>query len=112
MLLVILLGAIVTYQFFNNKTENKDSLDESIKTGTNIGDTGSRFYLKKVNGEEITLSKLRGNKVIINFWTTDCVFCPGMEMPELQNFMLNTQRYRNTGCKYKGRQGARSLTTS
>ena len=30
MLLVILLGAIVTYQFFNNKTENKDSLDESI----------------------------------------------------------------------------------
>ena len=83
MLLVILLGAIVTYQFFNNKTENKDSLDESIKTGTNIGDLAPDFTLKKVNGEEITLSKLRGNKVIINFWTTDCVFCR-MEMPELQ----------------------------
>lgn len=82
-LLIILLGAIVSYQFFNNKTESKDSLNESIKIGTNIGDMAPDFTLKKVNGEEVTLSKLRGKKVIINFWTTDCVFCR-LEMPELQ----------------------------
>lgn len=41
------------------------------------------FSLEGVDGETYTLSELRGDWVIINFWATWCVPCV-QEMPELQ----------------------------
>lgn len=75
-LLLILLGAIVFYQFFNNR-----AMSENV--GINIGDIAPDFTLNKVNGEEVTLNKLRGKKVFINFWTTNCIYCK-LEMPDIQ----------------------------
>ncbi|HHU92106.1 MAG TPA: TlpA family protein disulfide reductase [Halanaerobiaceae bacterium] len=76
-LLIIVLGAI----FFYNKALGEDTINAKI--GTNIGDLAPDFTLQKVNGEELTLSKLRGKKVFINFWTTNCPYCR-LEMPEIQ----------------------------
>ena len=52
---------------------------EGIKVGLSAPD----FSLPSVNNELITLSELRGQPVIINFWATWCVYCVN-EMPYLQ----------------------------
>ena len=33
------------------------------------------FTLPAVNGEELTLKEYRGNFVLVNFWSTECVVC-------------------------------------
>lgn len=41
------------------------------------------FTLKTMSGEEVTLSKLRGKKVVLNFWASWCKPCR-TEMPDLK----------------------------
>jgi peroxiredoxin/outer membrane lipoprotein-sorting protein len=41
------------------------------------------FTLKDINGQEITLSKLKGNVVVLDFWGTWCHWCV-KAMPKLQ----------------------------
>lgn len=43
------------------------------------------FTLKKLSGEEASLSDYRGKIVLVNFWATWCGYCD-MEMPDLQRF--------------------------
>lgn len=43
------------------------------------------FTLETLAGEEITLSELKGKKVILNFWATWCPPCKA-EMPHMQEF--------------------------
>lgn len=43
------------------------------------------FTLETLSGESITLSELKGKKVILNFWATWCPPCKA-EMPHMQEF--------------------------
>lgn len=51
------------------------------------------FSLLGINGEEITLSKLRGTPVMINFWASWCPPCKA-EMPTMQ---LAYEKYKDRG---------------
>ncbi|MFA5511323.1 MAG: redoxin domain-containing protein [Candidatus Kapaibacterium sp.] len=51
---------------------------------TGEGQQAPDFTLKDLNGNEITLSKLRGNVVVLDFWGTWCHWCV-KAMPKLQN---------------------------
>ncbi len=51
--------------------------------GSGIGNNAPDFTLDCADGTSVTLSKLRGSKVIINFWHTSCAPCMG-EMGLLQ----------------------------
>ncbi|WP_047981171.1 TlpA family protein disulfide reductase [Ornithinibacillus contaminans] len=53
--------------------------------GINEGDTAPDFKLKMLNGDTVTLSDLKGKKVLVNVWATWCPPCKE-EMPELQQF--------------------------
>ncbi|MDI6601048.1 MAG: TlpA disulfide reductase family protein [Thermoanaerobacteraceae bacterium] len=55
------------------------------EVGINVGNIAPDFTLKDLNGNEVTLSKLKGKKVFLNFWTTECPYCR-MEMPEINRF--------------------------
>ncbi len=76
-ILVILIGSTIAYQagLFTN--------EESANVGTNIGDQAPDFVLSKMNGDEIALSSLRGQKVFLNFWASWCPPCQA-EMPDIQ----------------------------
>jgi peroxiredoxin len=50
-------------------------LSPTVKVGTDIGNLAPDFTLKTISGESITLSDLRGKKVMLNFWATYCGAC-------------------------------------
>lgn len=65
----------------NSITDVVENLDPAV--GLAEGNRAPDFTVQRVNGEAITLSDLRGNIVLLNFWGTWCGPCR-REMPEFQ----------------------------
>lgn len=53
------------------------------KVGVTEGSSAPDFELSTLNGESMSLSSLKGKKVMINFWATWCPPCRS-EMPDMQ----------------------------
>ncbi|WP_262481696.1 peroxiredoxin [Bacillus sp. CH30_1T] len=53
--------------------------------GPNVGDKAIDFKLDTLTGGSVTLSELKGKKVVLNFWATWCPPCKE-EMPIMQEF--------------------------
>ncbi|MBE3579715.1 MAG: TlpA family protein disulfide reductase [Caldanaerobacter subterraneus] len=94
---IALIGALIfvlnsytkTAEPTPSKVENQpksNSSNEERKVGNEIGDIAPDFTLKDLNGNTVTLSSLRGKKVILNFWATTCPYCK-IEMPALDKFI-------------------------
>ncbi|MGB9780463.1 MAG: TlpA family protein disulfide reductase [Caldanaerobacter sp.] len=94
---IALIGALIfvlnsytkTAEPVPSKMENQaklNSSNEERKVGNEIGDIAPDFTLKDLNGNTVTLSSLRGKKVILNFWATTCPYCK-IEMPALDKFI-------------------------
>lgn len=60
---------------------NLDKQEYGIKKGQMAPD----FTLQTIAGDTLTLSDLKGKKVVLNFWATWCPPCK-KEMPALQNY--------------------------
>ncbi|MBN1375049.1 MAG: fibronectin type III domain-containing protein [Dehalococcoidia bacterium] len=56
---------------------------QQSSSGIGIGTIAPDFTLLCNDGSELTLSALRGKKVILNFWSLNCSYCE-IEMPFLQ----------------------------
>lgn len=52
-------------------------------TAPKVGTPAPDFTLHSLKGEKITLSQLRGKKIVLNFWATWCSHCR-QEMPYFQ----------------------------
>jgi len=52
-------------------------------TAPEVGSYAPDFSLTALDGRPVALSDLRGQVVLLNFWTTDCVPCRA-EMPDIQ----------------------------
>jgi peroxiredoxin len=66
---------------------------QSLGQAVRVGSIAPDFTLPELDGSEITLSALRGNVVLINFWTTWCPPCR-YEMPALQE---TYRRFKDDG---------------
>jgi peroxiredoxin len=59
----------------------------------NAGDVAPGFSLKDVNGNEVTLSSMKGKVVFLTFWATWCPSCKE-ELPDLNTLQ---QKYADKG---------------
>ncbi len=99
--IILILGISIyflnSYVMSNQSKSNSQNVsgvntaDEKIQVGTEKGYLAPDFSLKDINGNTMTLSKLRGKKVILNFWATTCPYCK-IEMPELNKFYQNHKK--------------------
>lgn len=94
--LVVLLGwGIFNYVSSINETEEirKEASSEvmsNVEVGVQVGMKSPDFKLKTLDGTNITLSEMKGKKVILNFWATWCPPCKA-EMPHMQEFYDENQ---------------------
>lgn len=86
---ILLVGAIVYYNFFD------DSARDRITTGNQIGDTCPDFtipLLEGNDGEMFSVSDTRGKITILNFWGTWCGPCV-RELPEFEEIANDYAEY-------------------
>ncbi len=63
--------------------DQESTFEVGLGEGPRIGYRAPNFRLMNLEGEEISLAKLKGKVVFINFWATWCVPCK-IEMPSMQ----------------------------
>lgn len=74
-----------------SSVNNTDSVSKPINLNPNVIKTKARdFKLKDLNGKVLTLSDLKGKKVLLNFWATWCPPCKS-EMPEIEQLYQETK---------------------
>jgi cytochrome c biogenesis protein CcmG, thiol:disulfide interchange protein DsbE len=62
---------------------DQNAASKSTEIGIDIGDRAPDFTLKDFDGNEVELSELRGEPVVIDFWAAWCPFCL-REIPDIQ----------------------------
>ncbi|MGE7941696.1 redoxin domain-containing protein [Lysinibacillus xylanilyticus] len=88
LLVVAMIGTYVKQQIDKDHEIETASLGKEMdeqKIGLKKGDTPPDFTLTSLDGDEVTLSDLRGKKVVLNFWATWCPPCKA-EMPHMQKY--------------------------
>lgn len=88
LLVAAMIGTYVKQQIDKDREIETTSLGKEMderKIGLKNGDTPPDFTLTSLDGKNVTLSELRGKKVVLNFWATWCPPCKA-EMPHMQNY--------------------------
>ncbi|AJG99438.1 alkyl hydroperoxide reductase [Clostridium beijerinckii] len=98
-LIVFSVYTIYNSESSNSKTDSSISItsdknnasNQTIEvTPNNIKTKAIDFNLKDLNGNELSLSDLKGKKVFLNFWATWCPPCKA-EMPEIEKLYQETK---------------------
>ncbi|MFO7317023.1 MAG: redoxin domain-containing protein [Bacilli bacterium] len=95
-IVIIALVAIAAGMFIHDKLEEnkKNALDDDTPgyevgkgspQSVGLGKPAPDFTLNTLDGNPLTLSDLKGKKVILNFWATWCPPCKD-EMPHFQEY--------------------------
>lgn len=67
-----------------------DDVENSQVVGLVEGNLAPDFTLPTLEGDKLTLSEYRGQKIILNMWASWCPPCIA-EMPDMQEFYTNHQ---------------------
>lgn len=74
-----------------NSTAKNSNLGQTVEANpNNLKTKAINFKLKDLNGNELSLSDLKGKKVFLNFWATWCPPCKA-EMPEIEKLYEETK---------------------
>lgn len=81
LILIILIAAVFAVTRINDCTTGSPEGGNTAPDDQGI--IAPDFILKSLDGQTISLSELRGQPVLLNFWTTWCGYCRD-EMPHFQ----------------------------
>lgn len=81
---MLIIAVLITAPLLNGCASSQ------TKEGNTSGLTAADFQLQSADGDEYTLSDLKGHPVLLNFWATWCSPCRS-EMPLLQELSEDTK---------------------
>ena len=81
-------------QQVSKKVKTIEKKDRNTELILNVNDTASDFSVQMIDGEEITLSDLKGKVVFVNYWATWCAPCL-MEFAEIRPKILEIFNEKN-----------------
>ena len=84
LIIVIAMFSWAVYEFIGSPTEQEE-LTETDEVGLNKNQIAPNFQLTTLDGQEVSLTDYRGQRVMLNFWATWCPPCRA-EMPDMQQF--------------------------
>lgn len=88
-LVVTMLGTYIKKEIDRSNAINEQAKGYEVALGEQVGlkkdQIAPDFTLTNLQGEEVTLSDLRGKRVVLNFWATWCPPCEA-EMPHMQQY--------------------------
>ena len=73
------------YDAFDAGIKEFDSMTAKTRIAIPIGEEAKDFTLEDINGQQLTLSSLRGRYVMIDFWGSWCVNCIAA-FPDIKQF--------------------------
>lgn len=101
LLLILALVVIMLAGFIKREGDKKEviknpgyEVDLTETKGVEQEQIAPDFTLKTLDGETVTLSELKGKKVVLNFWATWCPPCK-VEMPHFQSYYENYSEQDN-----------------
>lgn len=96
LIVIMALVVIMVVTFVKGQMDKDNKIEEVGKeeVGINKGQIAPDFTLQTLDGKDITLSELKGKKVVLNFWATWCPPCK-KEMPHLQKYYENNAKDEN-----------------
>jgi peroxiredoxin len=94
--IIIVLALVITMlvTYIKKEIDKSNAISDQAKgyeveLGTEVGlekdQLAPDFTLFNLDGEDVTLSDLRGKRVVLNFWATWCPPCEA-EMPHMQKY--------------------------
>lgn len=93
-LVITMLGTYIKAEINRSTAINEHALGKEVELGEEVGlekgQFAPDFTLYSLQGEPLTLSELRGKRVVLNFWATWCPPCEA-EMPHMQKYY---EKYR------------------
>lgn len=88
-LVIIMVGTYIKMEIERSEAISEQAKGQEVALGEEIGleqgQVAPNFTLENLQGEEVTLSDLRGKRVVLNFWATWCPPCEA-EMPHMQKY--------------------------
>ncbi len=86
---IVRIFALLLILLFVSSCGNTETGSKKLK----IGDMAPDFTVNALGGQEVSMSSLKGNPIVLRFWSVDCKYCRA----DTPVFNVYYERYKDQG---------------